>query len=598
MRFSPLRSVATAAVLILMLGCAQETPAISDQTYRATPQAIVKREEPELLLDLPLGPESNQPGSTSARIGGISPKGPRSMAVDRDGLIYLWDSARARVMAYDRGKLVRVVELPYAGPEAGWLQVYAGRLYLRTDRHNHQEEIEAGEADGRLLRLAVLPYDGQTIYRRPREGGTVGGGTAVGEEAVGGEAGAGKTLTRSLGSDALGYRYETVLDGSNGWEIRRVSDGRILAVSTEPKVNGDLVERFVAVDGRVYALAWIREGQRISRVQVFRLLKPAGGAPAEPEPLAPDPPVVAGKPVPDSIRVSGPGWAPISLDRAADRQTLWRILEKARPNPKAPKPHPNSVHARLTVGWSGGGTLEIELDHNTIHIGGDSYWVDSPAAMDLLSHRLSDAGAFLSAARNHGIVLRIPDLPGAARRLTPSEAGDLTRVLKGAFPVRAAEPERGLEAQFPVYELVVDTPGNPAILRLAGQRHIWTGLSGIGGALAHGGGLTELAGKWLPVPPAKPGEVAYLYRASGLTIQGPEGQATDLTRWKDTVVRHLLGVLPAETSGAGFQSPLVFSFTVDGRPEVVSVTDRGFTYSGKFRPRSGLLWLASLQGVP
>ena len=163
-----------------------------------TVQPPPRTEVPELILDLPVAPPLiERPGWTTGRVGGISPSGPTSLAVDRDGLLYLWDQARLRVIVYDRGRYIREIPLLYVSPDSQGLLVYADRLYL-TDRvsvassepNRMALEHEIDLATGRALRIALADR-AASIYPRIRVYQPKG-----------------VPPLRDLGEDALGSRYQ------------------------------------------------------------------------------------------------------------------------------------------------------------------------------------------------------------------------------------------------------------------------------------------------------------------------------------------------------------------------------------------------------
>ena len=77
-------------------------PTTSVTPPTASPAPIVAREEtPRLLLSIPYTPPTfDSLGATATRIGGITPRGPGSLAVDENDRIYIWDRARLRVVVY------------------------------------------------------------------------------------------------------------------------------------------------------------------------------------------------------------------------------------------------------------------------------------------------------------------------------------------------------------------------------------------------------------------------------------------------------------------------------------------------------------------
>lgn len=95
------------------------------------------------------------------------------------------------------------------------------------------------------------------------------------------------------------------------------------------------------------------------------------------------------------------------------------------------------------------------------------------------------------------------------------------------------------------------------------------------------------------MPDFRPEDVAYLYLADRVEI----GDGGDITRWKNTIVRHLLQVTPLQ-AGSPWKGAVTFTFHVKGEKRVVTVDASGFTYAGQRYDVPGLNHLIHLQGVP
>src|SRR2546423_4712795 len=131
--------------------------------------AIVAREEtPRLLLSIPYAPPTvDKLGATATRIGGVTPRGPGSLAVDETDRIYIWDRARLRVVVYGGGKLERAIPVPYVEQEANALLVDGDRLYLRAGSDRFASiEYEIDGPTGALIR--AVSSEGGSIYPRRR----------------------------------------------------------------------------------------------------------------------------------------------------------------------------------------------------------------------------------------------------------------------------------------------------------------------------------------------------------------------------------------------------------------------------------------------
>ena len=136
----------------------------------ASPSPSAPREEmPRLLLTLPYAPPSVESlGATTARVGGISPRGPASLAVDANDRIYIWDQARLRVVVYESGKYMRAIALPFVEREATALTRSLAALVGRDRALQliHEEEVSG----------ANPPRDAKPAGAPPTTGSTKSGG--------------------------------------------------------------------------------------------------------------------------------------------------------------------------------------------------------------------------------------------------------------------------------------------------------------------------------------------------------------------------------------------------------------------------------------
>src|SRR5262249_52956908 len=120
-----------------------------------------------IVLDLAVGIAYEQPGATTPGVGGTSSRGPMSLAVDRDGRIYLWDQARVRVLVYEGQRLAKVFPEPFIEQGANAMLAHAGRLYLRWAPNPQAYADYAIDASTGELLFVGLSHVGTSIY--PRE---------------------------------------------------------------------------------------------------------------------------------------------------------------------------------------------------------------------------------------------------------------------------------------------------------------------------------------------------------------------------------------------------------------------------------------------
>lgn len=546
------------------------TPAPSlTATPRPTAGATPRTEVPEILLDVAIQPPvSERPGWTTSRVGGVTSMGPSSLAVDRDGLVYLWDQARLRVVVYDKGRFVREIPLLYVSPDAQGLLIFADRLYLteratppsaEPDRMALEHEVDV--ATGGVLRVALSGV-AASIYPRTRA-----------------HQPRGVPPLRDLGEDALGFRYQ--YDTSSSIRVFRRLDGNggVLAESVEPVPNF-LTDWYVAADGGLYGL--VDRSAADGHVFVYRLLAPAGIAPREVASAVTVTPSVSGFGIPDRVSVVYTGLPQGEL-AAREREALWWLLSLTREAPD--RPAPDRPVLRLSASWADGRKIEIASDGRRASIDGRPLLATITALDPIAAWSVSRPASLAALARN-GATIELTDLQ-VARILSPGEREALASAIESSFWVRERELPRPLEDPFPRYRLRL---AGTVSLQPIGDRYAALDQSG---ALA-GQPYGELARSWLPVPPlAGPAE---LFAADHVVIRDPTGEQ-DITRWKASIVRALVGVSsPGTYPGEG---PFTLTFSFGGaRTETLSVDSRGFMYRGVFYPRTGLLSILGYRGVP
>lgn len=554
---------------------------------RRTREWLLRVEKPEVVLDLPLGPEPGVPGVTSSRLGGMSPAGPLSFAVG-EGEIHVLDSTRGRILQYRNNKqLVRIVDVPFLTGEApGSLLFDGGLLYVRDG----QLEYEI-DRDGRILRVGLAGKG--TIYPRPRE--------------LPGPTGNDKALDfqgHLLGMDQAGNRYVLALTNARGWMVRRLDGaGRETGRAVAPP--GNVVDWYVTPEGGVHALTWDWGEGTIVRADVYRVLSApapqAGPAGGQGSGVAAQSPVALGYEPPRAVRVRTPGWLSVEVADPVFIHNLWLLLSLMKADSPAVTPLPEEGTAfTVTALLPGGEEREFVLDDKGVLQGAIRHWgLTTEAARGLVAGALFTPTYLIHAIALGPVSVAVTDLPGVSRELNLEERSSLMEALAGSFRAGRYEPPQPLpEEPFPRYALRMGLPGNEATVSLAGERYLY--LHGGAVALAHRGEVTRLVRQWLPVPDARPDELAYLYRATSLTVsQG--GQPEDLTRWKATVVRALL--LGNDREGYVMtypeDEPMLLTFTVEGKPHVVRVTRDGFTQAGHMYRRRGLIQqISPLRGVP
>jgi hypothetical protein len=537
----------------------------------ASPLPIVPREETaRALLTLAYAPPSVESvGATATRVGGVSPRGPGSLAVDESDRIYIWDQARLRVVVYEAGKFLRAIPLPYVERSAAALLVDGDRLYLRAVSYNAGTiEYEIDATTGALLRATT---DG-SLYPRQRT-------AFVGPPPY------------AFGQDATGLQY--ILTSIDPGHIERYerhgASGALLAYAVEPLPLMGL-DAYVRADGALYELAADFGG--VGSVYVYGLLGPSAAArPPGPAPATPTAPVAFGRPVPDRLTATLPGAGSIDLD-VRSRTAVWRLasLAKDRTDLVAPPYDPLFV-AR----WNDGSSLDIVADASLLSASGRIYVGPASAFEQLVSYELASPSRLAELAAG-GATVRIVDLPGVQRRLTIAEIAQLRTSLSKGFTVSEGEPPFILEDAFPLYEIQFGS----VVIRLRGDDYGAVGDRHTG-AFVHDGTLDDLVRRWLPVPALGIDDPRSLFYADRVSFEQPGySDLQDISRWKASLVRALNGEPGDPQSPEPVGEPpatLVFRFS-GGRVETVIVRPGSFTYRGRVIALRGVMNLVYYRGVP
>jgi len=534
---------------------------------------IAAREEnPRLLLTLGYAPPSvTSVGATATRIGGVTARGPASLAVDENDRVYIWDRARLRVAVYANGRFERAIPMPWVEQNADALLVAAGRLYLRATTQVGIIEYEIDGATGALLR--AVSSDSGSIYPRRR-----------------------MTPQRSathdtFGADAanLDYRYTFVDQGANS-RYERVDLARgVLAYALEPAPQ-KLIDAYPRADGALYELASDYGG--VGSVYVYALLAPSAATrPTSPPPGTAAAPVAFGRPVPDRLTATLAGAGSVDLD-ARSRMAAWALasLAKERTDLAAAPQNPLFV-----AQWNDGSRLEIVVSAGLLFAQGKTYFGPAAAYEQLASYALASPPRLAELAAR-GATIRITDLTGLQRALTTGEIAELRASLSKGFNVSEGELPFVLEDPFPLYEIML----GDVVIRFRGDDYGSVGERRTG-AFVHDGTLDDLARRWLPVPALAVDDPHSLFLADDVTFEQPGRVALqDITRWKASLVRALTAEPGPTGSPELVEEPpatLVFRFA-SGRVETVIVRPGEFTYRGKVIPLRGVMYLVYYRGVP
>ena len=531
---------------------------------------------PITVLALKTGTAASAPAASPSRLGGVPSLGPGSVAVTGDGTIVLLDSVRHRLLLYRQQNLVRSVPLPFLDENAGMLLVDGGLIYVTS-----LSTAYAVDFDGRIQRISAGEPEG--FYPAVR-------GEVIHLE---------KGESVSFGRDRYGNSYTRALDES-GYVITRQSGGSA-QVAREP---GGAVDVCVAGDGAVYTLTWTWAQGAVADVAVTRIMEPvslsfwqrlsgrsaSGREAALGQPDPPSQPAAPPKGVPSSIIVERQGLPPVEFTAGTDAvliHNLWQFLSLMQPARVAPgKPF---YRVRAATG-------DFMLWSEIVVTGEKAYYWPGMGAIQMLDAALFSPASLSRLAGTSAVSASIVDLPGRSAVLSGAQTAQMANALAGAFPGGRFEPPQPLEPDFPQYGIRIKpaAPGTePVMLRLAADRY-WVSPGGT--VLVDDGEMAKIVKALVPLPELKPGTIESLYRATRLTLVSG-GRPNDLTRWKNTIVRALLGL--GEPGAPGFpMEGFDLVFMVDGREERVSVTAQGFTYRGAQYRRQGLTTLAGLMGVP
>jgi hypothetical protein len=524
-------------------------------------------ETPRLLLSIPYAPPATEKlGATTTRVGGVTPRGPSSLAVDENDRIYIWDQARLRVVVYGGGKFERAILLPYVEQDAGALLVEGGRVYLRAVSPVGVLEYEIDGATGALLR--AVSTAGDSIYPRRRAGPQP------------------AAARYAFGADAAGLEY-LYISFSPGMITRyeRVASGRgTVAYAVDPRPQ-DMLDAYPRADGALYELAADHGG--VGSVFVYALLAPAAAArPPTPPPVA-TASTAFGRAVPDRLTATLAQAGTIDLD-APSRAVIWSLasLAKERTDLAAAPQDPLFV-AR----WNDGSRLEIVVSAGLLFAAGKTYLGPASSYEQYVAYALASP-ARLAALVADGASIRIADL-GTQRPLTAAERVQLRDSLAGGFAVSEGELPFVLELPFPAYEIVLAN----AVVRLRGDEY---GSLGRLGAFVHDGALDDLVRRWLPVPAVSIEDVRSLFFADKVTFeQRGYSDLQDISRWKASIVRALTaspGDAQSEPTG---EPPATLVFRLpSGRMETVVVSRGSFTYRGRVIALPGVMYLVYYRGVP
>ncbi|MBP2016854.1 hypothetical protein J2Z79_000227 [Symbiobacterium terraclitae] len=248
-----------------------------------------------------------------------------------------------------------------------------------------------------------------------------------------------------------------------------------------------------------------------------------------------------------------------------------------------------SIEATLPDGSS----LSLEVWNNELRLGDMRYRLPYHQGLYAYVEHLRLSAESLNQALREAAAVRLAlvDLPGMERELTPEEREQLRQAVAGVLPASNAAGPQPLDPPFPQYAIRLEGVDWRATLRLRGDRY----LRREGGSSAvHGGEVARLAAGLLPVPPLDPSDVAYLFLADRMEVDGKG----DMTGWKNTVVRRLVGAQVIPGYHPLSVEPFTLTFRVNGEPLEVHVDAEGFIYRGVRYPGSGLTELFLLPKMP
>lgn len=546
------------ALLLTMGACA---PAVKN-----SPGEAAASHEARQVLDLTIGVEPDQPGFAPGRVGGVPDRGPLAVAADGSS-IFLADQAKGRILQYENGQLSRIIPTP-------WMEEQAVNLYLVP---------EGIEVRGPYERFTI-DLTGRILEAERRY--------APEEEQV-------RFTAADLGTDRFGNHYTRGIT-AEGTQCQRVApDGQVLAEGLlgPADAKGEMADWFLTEDGGLYVLFWLEWPAVNTGVRVYEVLPPVAEAkgndgPSEP-PADPTAPTFKGYPVPTEIRLFSPNWAPYLITREVDLWNVWQLLASSARTDAEP-PRGESLLAQLEVTLPGPDYVAVDLYPSYAVIEGERYVLNHAEALRALLGAMQHSSLGLTEALGAAseIWVESPDLPGASLRLSREQVAELALLLQQAYPVNRYTPPQPLEAPFPRYRLSLGAQAWIGQMELRGD-YLLPERNTLPATAAYVSGISELVSRWLPVPDLPDGSVYDLFLAERLEI----GEGVDLTRWKNTVVRHLLGK-EQHYGEVVNQEPFTLTFYVQGEPRVVQVDTEGFTYGGKRFEGSRLTDLVQLQGVP
>lgn len=513
-----------------------------------------------LLTEVPLGPRDYWAGVTAAAPGGDSPAGPRALAAEPGGTLYLLDSTRNRVLSYREGRATGVIDLPFAG-DAYDLHWEQGSLTVTTPAATYG-----------------VSSAGQLLETQPAEAAEPVPVPAAGRPAL-------------IGTDAAGRRYELALNGQGQVVVSRFSAaGAVLAAAMAPGETA--ADWWVAADGAVYLLTWHQpEGAQVpTAARVYQVLEPDGasqtGAAKPPAPGAggtAGPLAALG--VPAKLELRSPVWLPVEVSDGATLQNVAVLLGKLQPVPGLT--HRSGKPAlQMKVQLSQGKTVQAEVSPAGLTLAGAAYShpVHSGDLYELLTGQLYQPGLLVQAFTAGPGTVSSPDLPGRENQVTSRDLKLLAVLLQRAFPVAPGEVPRYPEPPFPTYEVRVQGAGWEARLRPAAEQYFY--LNDL--VFAYPGGLQDLLGHWLPAPAFSSQTPEGLFRAERLMVVAA-GQKTDLSQRLPTVLRYLSGALTVPKVDLQYDyRPRQLVFKQGDQEVTVNLQADSFSLGGQTYSRPGI----------
>lgn len=519
-----------------------------------SPSPVATEYKPRLVLSVPYAPAVNALGGTTGRVGGLSPDGVHTFAVDEQERIYIWDRARLRIAIFESGKLTRAIPAPYVEQNASALLVDGGRIYLQATDNAVNAAYEIDAASGKLLQ--IVP-SGTVLY--PRERWKDGFGNGYGFDAR-------PPIQRYARFDRT---------------------GATVAYAVEP-LSQKGVDLYPRRDGALYELAtdWGGEGS----AYVYALLPSLGTPAPPPAPSTRPAPIAFGRSVPDQLTATITGGGSVELD-ADLRNAFWWLASTGTVAINVTVPPQD---ARLQARWNDGTQMFISADGTHLSDGVQNYLTSTRVWGQLTAYAAASPSR-IAALLSSGATVRIADLASTERALTSAESSALQASLDGAFSVSEGELPGDLELPFPIYELRI----GDTVVQL--RRDHYASVSRYG-AFAHDGGVYDVVRRALPVPALSQNEPRSLFLANKVTIaeEGYPDRTQDISRWKATIVRALLGVganLGSIDSADVHPLTLTFGFA-GGRTETVLVSRDAYSYRGVTYARTGIISIVGLRGVP